>query len=90
MDLGNGRVLQLVTVMLLHSLFRVWVPTAKRVTRTVGDGLPAGDFKSMNKRAKGLFDCGHDQNIQVSVSSSHVLLRASCIPAMKKDTVYEV
>ena len=29
------------------------------VIRTVGDGLPAGDFKSMNKRAKGLFDCGH-------------------------------
>ena len=60
------------------------------VSRTVSDGLPAGDFKSMNKRAKGLFDRGHVQTIQVSVSSSHVLLRASCLPEMKKDTVYKV
>ena len=29
------------------------------VCRTVADGLPAGDFKSMNKSAKYLFDCGH-------------------------------
>ena len=60
------------------------------VTRTVSDGLPAGDFKSMNKRAKGRFDCGHVQNIQINISSSHVLLRASCLPEMKKDTVYKV
>ena len=25
------------------------------VSRTVSDGLPAGDFKSINTRAKGLF-----------------------------------
>ena len=29
------------------------------VCRTVNDGLPAGDFKSINKSAKYLFDCGH-------------------------------
>ena len=53
------------------------------VTRTVSDGLPAGDFKSMNKGAKGLYECGHVQNIQVSGSSSHVRLRASCLPEIK-------
>ena len=40
------------------------------VTRTVTDGLPANDFKSINKSAKYLFDCGHVQNIQVGNTSS--------------------
>ena len=31
----------------------------------MADGLPAGDFKSMNKSAKYLFDCGHIQKIEV-------------------------
>ena len=35
------------------------------VSRTVSDGLPAGDFKSMNTKAKGLFDCGHVQNMDI-------------------------
>ena len=53
-------------------------------------GLPAGDFKSMNTRAKGLFDCGHVQGIQVGISGSHILIRASCLPEMKNDIVYKV
>ena len=46
------------------------------VTRTVIDGLPANDFKSINKSAKYLFDCGHVQNIQVGNTSS--LLLTAC------------
>ena len=60
------------------------------VSTTVSDGLPAGDFKSMNTRAKGLFDCGHVQGIQVGISRCHVLLHASCLPEMKKDLVCKV
>ena len=60
------------------------------VCRTLADGLPAGDFKSMNKSAKYLFDCGHVQNIQIGTSTSHVLLKANCLPEMKKDRIYKV
>lgn len=60
------------------------------VSRTVSDGLPAGDFKSINTKAKGLFDCGHVQAIQVSFSSSHLWIRANCCPEMKKDVLYKV
>ena len=60
------------------------------VCRTVADGLPAGDFKSMNKSAKYLFDCGHVQNIQIGQSTGYTLVRANCLPEMKKDRVYKV
>ena len=60
------------------------------VCRTVADGLPAGDFKSMNKSAKYLYDCGHIQNIQIGTSTSHMSVKANCLPEMKKDRVYKV
>ena len=60
------------------------------VFRTVADGLPAGGFKSMNKSAKYLFDCGHVQNILIGQSTAYTLVRANCLPEMKKDRVYKV
>ena len=61
------------------------------VSRTVSDGLPAGDFKAMNIKAKRIFDCGHIQNIQVCTSvSSCVWLRADCLPEMKKNITYKI
>ena len=60
------------------------------VCRTVADGLPAGDFKSMNKSAKYLYECGHVQNIQIGTSTSHMSVKANCLPEMKKDHVYKV
>ena len=59
------------------------------VSRTVSDGLPAGDFNAMNKKAKRIFDCGHVQNIQVCTSLSCVWIRDDCHPEMKKNTVYK-
>ena len=47
------------------------------VCRTVADGLPAGDFKSMNKSAKYLYECGHVQNIQIGTSTSHMSVKAN-------------
>ena len=60
------------------------------VSRTVCDGLPAGDFNAMNKKAKSLFNCGHIQNIEVGCTDSCLWLRADCLPEMKKDTVYKI
>ena len=34
------------------------------VTRTAGDGMPAGDFKSMNNSACSLYHCGHVQQVE--------------------------
>ena len=60
------------------------------VTRTVSDGLPAGDFKGMNEKAKRLYECGHVQRIMVQTSHSLHWFRAECLPEMKKDIVYKV
>lgn len=61
------------------------------VSRTVSDGLPAGDFNAMNKKARSLYDCGHVQNIEVGTSTDAcVWLRADCLPEMKKDIVYKI
>ena len=60
------------------------------VCRTVADGLPAGDFKSINKSAKYLFDCGHVQDIHIGSSTTKTLIKASCLPEMKKDRVYKI
>jgi hypothetical protein len=60
------------------------------VSRTVSDGLPAGDFNAMNQKAKKIFDCGHAQNIQVCTCLSCVWIRADCHPELKKNTVYKI
>ena len=58
------------------------------VNRSVCDGLPAGDFKAINKSAENLFICGHIQNIQVCLTDDHLLMKAKCLPEMRKDRVY--
>ena len=60
------------------------------VTRTVTDSLPAADFKSMNKSAESLFRCGHVQGIEVCSTDKHLLVKAKCIPDMRKDRVHVV
>ena len=59
------------------------------VTRTVHDGLPASDFKSINQSALYLYRCGHVQNIEVC-TSARVWIRSICLPEMKKDEVYKL
>ena len=59
------------------------------VTRTVHDGLPAPDFKSINQSALYLYHCGHVQNIEVC-TSGRVWIRNVCLPEMKKDEVYKL
>ena len=54
----------------------------------VCDGLPAGDFKDINKSAENLFVCGHVQNIQVCATDNNVFIKAKCLPEMRKDRVY--
>ena len=54
------------------------------VTRTADDGLPMGDFKSVNNSAANLFRCGHVQQIQVAHDKSDTLfVRADCLPDIK-------
>ena len=56
------------------------------VSRTADDGLPAGDFKSINASASR---CGHVQQIQVCRDeTSAVCVRAKCLPEMRKDSIY--
>ena len=61
------------------------------ISRSVTDGLPASDFKAINKSAEYLFRCGHIQSIQYSVSNDNVLyIKSNCLPEMRKDRVYNV
>ena len=57
------------------------------VYKTVTD---AGDFKSVNKSAKNLFNCGHVQNIQIGITASHTSVKADCLSEMKKDRIYKI
>ena len=59
------------------------------VTRTADDGLPVGDFKSINDSALNLYVCGHVQEIQVCHdANSNLCIRAKCLPEMRKDRMY--
>ena len=61
------------------------------VTRTASDGLPMGDFKSINNSAANLFCCGHVQRIQVAEDTTDTFfLRSECLPEMKKDRIYKI
>ena len=60
------------------------------VSRTVSDGLPATDLKSVNKSAENLFRCGHVQDIIVCTANMSIFVRAKCIPEMRKDRVYKL
>ena len=60
------------------------------VNRTVCDGHPAEDLKSVNKSAENLFRCGHVQEIKVCSTIKFIFLRARCVPEMRKDRVYKL
>ena len=60
------------------------------VTRSVLDGLPSADFKSINSSAENLFRCGHIQHIEVCQTTTTLYIRASCLPEMRKDRVYQL
>jgi len=60
------------------------------VSRTVADGLPAGDEKSIYKSVRNLYHCGHIQSMEVGYTDDPMYLRSICIPEMKKDLVYKV
>ncbi len=49
------------------------------VNRSVHDGLPADDFKAINKSAEYLFRCGHVQSIQYCVSMNMIYIRCICL-----------
>ena len=58
------------------------------VNRSVSDGLPASDFKSVNNSAEYLFRCGHVQAILVCSNEKYLFIKAKCLPEMRKDRVY--
>ena len=60
------------------------------VTRSVIDGLPSGDFKSINSSAENLFRCGHIRGIEICPAITALYIRASCLPEMRKDRVYNM
>lgn len=55
------------------------------VNRSVADGLPAADFKSINSAANNLFEGGHIQNLEVGESEECLFVRSNCLPEMRKD-----
>ena len=57
------------------------------VTRSVIDGLPSADFKSINSSAENLFRCGHVQCIEVCKTATALYIQASCLPEMRKDSL---
>ena len=61
------------------------------VNRTLIDGRPAGEFKSMNTYAENLLCYGHVQQIEINSTAIHFTLwiRASCLPEMK-DRIYKL
>ena len=58
------------------------------VNRSVSDGLPASDFKSVNNSAEYLFRCGHVQAILFCSNEKYLFIKAKCLPEMRKDRVY--
>ena len=56
------------------------------VTRTADDGLPLGDFKSINSTAE-LFRCGHVQHIQVAQDTVDTFLKRLSMASMKLSSV---
>lgn len=60
------------------------------VNRSVADGLPAADFKSINSAANNIFEGGHIQNLEVGESEEHLFIQSNCLPKMWKDRVYKI
>ena len=58
------------------------------ITRSVTDGIMAGDIKSINKSAENLFICGHVQSIEFVKVDDLTYIRGKCLPEMRKDRIY--
>ena len=56
------------------------------VTRTADDGMPVGDFKSLNKSVYCIFHCGHVQEVEVCQESGSNTLRPCNLPARNEET----
>ena len=54
------------------------------------DGLERQDWKSLNSGGYKLFAEGHVQDVMIKISNGDCLLKASCLPEMKKDKKYTV
>lgn len=60
------------------------------ITRVASDGKPANDFKNLNSHAYPLFKAGHIQSINALCKDPSHIIRCSCLPEMKKDTLYKI
>lgn len=63
------------------------------VNRQLMDGLPANDFKSINKKSYELFKAGHIQYVKVlqkDSSKDKVYIKCACLPEMRKNMEYTV
>jgi len=57
--------------------------------RKAADGLPRGDFKSINHSALDMFRCGHVHEIKIGYEK-YVYLQAKCWAEMKKGLIYKI
>lgn len=58
---------------------------------SVTNGLPAGNFKAINKSAEYLFFVGtFNLAIQYNLSKGFIYIKSNCLPEMRKDLVYNV
>ena len=60
------------------------------VNRLASDGKPTNDFKNFHTSAYPLFMAGHIQSIQVAYINTSYNITCSCLPEMKKDTLYKI
>ena len=61
------------------------------ISRSAMDGIPAGDFKAINKSAEYLFRCGHIQSIQYFIYYMNIMyIISNCLPETRKDRIYKV
>jgi len=73
--------------------FKMWTFTNENLTdyfvfSNEKDGLEKQDWKSLNAGGYKLFAEGHVQDIYVCTKTEECLVKASCLPEMKKDTTY--
>ena len=60
------------------------------MNRSVIDGLPSGDFKSISSAAEYLSRCEFVQHLEVSSTTLLLHVRGVCLPAMRKDRKYDL
>ena len=57
--------------------------------QTATDGLPRGDFKSINRSALDMFRCGHVHEIKIGYEK-YIYMQAKCWAEMKKSVIYKI